>query len=365
MEIKFKNTDVKNKELIEKINKLEHSKNLETNSIIGVLENSDYYFNEENLIEAYKNFNKTKKENQFKKSELIEINENELTLKKRIKEKNVVYNNFIEKLKKNIQTLKSDNEINSQINSIIGKYHSELWLEFNKLIETYQRLDREYQMNIEKLNSEKTRFFKEGPKGFSKEYFEIFPDVSPDYSSEGVKKPSIKNPKNKGNDFFAPVVTEDEPEKIHDRVVIVGDPNEPASSTSNEGDFGYFGSEPEIVQEPTPPAVQEVLIYDVVDEPAQFPGGQEALKKYIKDNLKFPQTAIDKGIEGKCYLKFIISENGYISNVKVIYGVVDCPECDQEAIRLIKSMPKWKPGKVNGEPVNSTSTLFPIQFKLD
>jgi protein TonB len=69
-------------------------------------------------------------------------------------------------------------------------------------------------------------------------------------------------------------------------------------------------------------------------------------------------------IEANCYLKFVVSENGYISNVTVIRGVQDCPECDAEAIRVIKSMPNWKPGKINGKAVASKFTL-PVQYKLN
>ena len=122
------------------------------------------------------------------------------------------------------------------------------------------------------------------------------------------------------------------------------------------------------VPEPEPKSIepvkpQEPVIYDVVDEQAEFPGGTEALKKFIADNLKYPETAKENGIQGKCYLQFIVSENGYVSNVKIRKGVADCPECDQEAIRVIKVMPKWKPGKINAKPVNSTYTL-PMVFML-
>jgi len=107
---------------------------------------------------------------------------------------------------------------------------------------------------------------------------------------------------------------------------------------------------------------QEPVIYDIVDEPAEFPGGPAALKKYIADNLKYPQVAKDAGLQGKCYIQFVVSMNGYISNVKIKRGVPDCPECDAEAIRIVKSMPNWIPGKVNGKNVNTNFSL-PIIFK--
>lgn len=108
----------------------------------------------------------------------------------------------------------------------------------------------------------------------------------------------------------------------------------------------------------------ELIIYDIVDEPAQFKGGLKKARKYLSKNIKYPPSAIKNGKEGKCYLKFIVTDEGYISNVKVVRGVQDCPECDAEAIRVVKSMPRWKPGKINGKPINSSFTL-PIEFKLN
>lgn len=109
--------------------------------------------------------------------------------------------------------------------------------------------------------------------------------------------------------------------------------------------------------------VQEPEIFEVVDEPASFPGGMEALKKYLTENIKYPQTAKDAGISGKVYLKFVVSGSGTVSNIKVMRGVPDCPECDKEAIRVVKTMPNWIPGKIKGKEVNSVFNL-PVAFKL-
>jgi periplasmic protein TonB len=128
-------------------------------------------------------------------------------------------------------------------------------------------------------------------------------------------------------------------------------------STISFGQEKATKSEPELVPPPPP------TIYDVVDDPADFPGGMEAARKYLSENMIYPESAIKKKLEGKCYLKFIISDSGKVINVKVIRGVMDCPECDAEAIRVLRSMPNWEPGKINGKPVNSTFTL-PVQFKL-
>jgi TonB family protein len=175
---------------------------------------------------------------------------------------------------------------------------------------------------------------------------------------------------NQYNSYYRPLLIQLNSKKAvisreYERLIEIKD-NKLNHAEYSIGDVGFdgVGFEDAVVQDYTPPPTQEVIVYDVVDEPAEYPGGMSAAREYIKNNMKYPQTATDMGIEGKSYLKFIISTTGDISNVKVVRGVQDCPECDQEAIRLIKSMPKWEPGKINGKPVNSTFTL-PVQFKLD
>ncbi|MNJ83794.1 transport protein TonB [compost metagenome] len=111
-------------------------------------------------------------------------------------------------------------------------------------------------------------------------------------------------------------------------------------------------------------AVQEPEIYAVTDEQAEFPGGIAALKKYMMNNLQYPARANEMELQGKVYLQFIVSKEGEISNVKLLRGLPDCKECDLEAIRLVKAMPKWKPGKNNGKPVNSYFNL-PVEFRLN
>ncbi|MFN5982518.1 MAG: energy transducer TonB [Fluviicola sp.] len=160
--------------------------------------------------------------------------------------------------------------------------------------------------------------------------------------------------------FLAPVVSDDEPA---DEIQIV-DPKDNVSDKTIDGNSEFGTDDPVIKVDPVIEEKKDPVIYDVVDEPADFPGGMAAARAYLGNNIKYPQTAVDMSIEGKCYLKFIVSESGNISNVKVVRGVQDCPECDAEAVRVIKSMPNWKPGKVNGKAVNSTFTL-PVQFKLN
>ncbi len=118
----------------------------------------------------------------------------------------------------------------------------------------------------------------------------------------------------------------------------------------------------EVVTPPDDKPKQEV-IEEVVEEQAEFPGGRAALLQYLANNIKYPDVALELGISGKCHLKFVVSTSGNISNVKVLRGVEGCPECDAEAVRVVKGMPNWKPGKNNGKAVNSYYTL-PVAFKI-
>ena len=102
--------------------------------------------------------------------------------------------------------------------------------------------------------------------------------------------------------------------------------------------------------------------YFIVEDMPEFPGGEDALRKYISEHVNYPEIAKKNGIQGKVYVSFQISKDGSVTHAKVIRGVD--PSLDKEALRVIKNMPKWKPGTQRGEPVNVAYTL-PIQFKLD
>ena len=99
-------------------------------------------------------------------------------------------------------------------------------------------------------------------------------------------------------------------------------------------------------------------------QPAEFPGGYPAMMKYIKQNIQYPSMAREANISGKCFLRFVVSEGGEISNVEVMKGVPGCSECDREAVRVVKSMPKWKAAKMTGKSVKCFFTL-PINFKIE
>ena len=108
----------------------------------------------------------------------------------------------------------------------------------------------------------------------------------------------------------------------------------------------------------------EPEIFKMVDEEAEFPGGYPAMMVWIQKNMVFPITAIENSVQGKCFLRFVVSVDGSISSVTVIKGVPDCPECDKESIKAIRSMPNWKPGKLDGRSVASYC-IIPIIFALN
>ncbi len=100
----------------------------------------------------------------------------------------------------------------------------------------------------------------------------------------------------------------------------------------------------------------------VVDVVAEFPGGREAMVKYIQENIKVPAKVPNRKLKDKCYVKFIISETGNVSNVQLVKGMEKCPECGNEAVRVVKNMPDWTPAQRDGKPVNAWYTL-PISFQ--
>lgn len=108
-----------------------------------------------------------------------------------------------------------------------------------------------------------------------------------------------------------------------------------------------------------PDGANEVYVF--ADEEAEFPGGYAAMNAFLNKNLEYPETARTKKISGKCYVKFIVDTDGKVSDIQVARGVEDCPECDEEAIRVVQMMPKWKPGNTDGKPGKSYFTL-PLLF---
>lgn len=106
---------------------------------------------------------------------------------------------------------------------------------------------------------------------------------------------------------------------------------------------------------------KEEPIFFIVEEMPEFPGGELALRKYIAESIKYPVIAQENGVQGKVYVNFVVGKDGRVSDAKVIRSID--PSLDQEALRVINSLPRWKPGKQRGEPVR-VSFSVPISFVL-
>lgn len=103
-------------------------------------------------------------------------------------------------------------------------------------------------------------------------------------------------------------------------------------------------------------------IFTFVEEMPRFPGGDQAMARFLAENIKYPAQAIKDGSEGRVYTKFVVRKDSSLYDIKIVRGV--SADIDAEAIRLIKAMPKWIPGKLNGRAVDVSFTL-PVTFRLD
>jgi len=104
-------------------------------------------------------------------------------------------------------------------------------------------------------------------------------------------------------------------------------------------------------------------VYIHVQEMPEFPGGLKAMYQFMGDNIKYPVISAEAGSQGQAYVNFTIEKNGKITNVKILGGSAD-KRCKKEAVRVVESMPKWKPGEQRGKRVRVSYTL-PVRFVLD
>jgi protein TonB len=118
---------------------------------------------------------------------------------------------------------------------------------------------------------------------------------------------------------------------------------------------------PKVTTQVAEEEVSEVEIFTVVEESPSYPGGDEARIKFLQENIKYPQMARESGISGTVYVTFVVERDGSVTDVKVMRGIGG--GCDEEAIRVIKAMPKWNPGKQRGKPVRVQFNM-PIKFTL-
>jgi len=109
------------------------------------------------------------------------------------------------------------------------------------------------------------------------------------------------------------------------------------------------------------PGVDEAVIFIAPEEKPEFPGGDAALLNFLSQNIKYPAIAAENGVNGRVTVNFVVNKDGSISDAKILRGVDQA--LDKEALRVIYSMPKWKPGKQSGKPVR-VSFSVPINFVL-
>ena len=117
----------------------------------------------------------------------------------------------------------------------------------------------------------------------------------------------------------------------------------------------------EVIVEEKHEVVEETKVFTSVEQMPQFPGGEAELLKWISTHIKYPAIAMENNVQGKVVVQFVVTRDGSIGEVKIARG--KDPDLDKEAMRVVKTLPKFIPGKMNGQAVNVWYTL-PINFKL-
>jgi TonB family protein len=141
-------------------------------------------------------------------------------------------------------------------------------------------------------------------------------------------------------------------ENIQEEYLIVSEMAAPESSRAMSK--MVLDSEAEIAE--------ESQIFMAVEQMPEFPGGEEALYKFLTENITYPQSAKESGVQGRVYVTFVVEPDGTISDLRVLKGIGG--GCDEEAIRVVKAMPEWIPGKQRGKPVRVQYNL-PVKFSLE
>lgn len=107
--------------------------------------------------------------------------------------------------------------------------------------------------------------------------------------------------------------------------------------------------------------INETEIFTVVESMPRFPGGEAELYKYLSKNIVYPTMAQESGVQGRVYVTFVVEVDGSITDIKILRGIGG--GCDEEAVRVVRSMPRWNPGKQRGQPVRVQYNL-PVRFVL-
>jgi protein TonB len=185
------------------------------------------------------------------------------------------------------------------------------------------------------------------------------------FKMDGVKKEKIdvklpdapKPVEKKAPAFRPPVVISNPDEDTGDLSEMMDKTNNNFIDTNSRTiDIPDDGNKDKVIDDDT-----ELTKFTYVEEMPEFPGGDEARIKFLSENIKYPMSAREIGIQGKVYFTFTVEKDGSISEVKMLRGIG--AGCDEEALRVLAMMPKWKPGRQNGKAVRVEFNM-PISFIL-
>ncbi len=225
-----------------------------------------------------------------------------------------------------------------------------LGLQLQKMAEANKKVENTQAVELAKLNTEKKEAKVEKKEIIKQE---------PEKVVEQVKS-SVK--------FTAPVIKKDSEVKEEDEIKL----DEVQKSDKAVGAFTVEGNDEvggavlkakEDIAAPEPPkhVVEETKIFTVVEQMPMYPGGDGALMGYLRDNIHYPTVAAENGVQGRVVVGFVVERDGSITDVKILRGVD--PSLDREAMRVVKNMPKWTPGKQNGSAVR-VKYQVPVSFRL-
>lgn len=226
-----------------------------------------------------------------------------------------------------------------------------LGLQLQRMAEANKKVENTQAVALAKLNTEKKKEAKVEKKEIIRQ--------EPEKVVEQVKS-SVK--------FTAPIIKKDEEVKEEDEIKL----DEVQKSDKAVGAFTVEGNDEvggavlkakEEIAAPEPPkhVVEETKIFTVVEQMPMYPGGDAALMGYLRDNIHYPTVAAENGVQGRVVVGFVVERDGSITDVKVLRSVD--PSLDREAMRVVKSMPRWTPGKQNGSAVR-VKYQVPVTFRL-
>lgn len=158
-------------------------------------------------------------------------------------------------------------------------------------------------------------------------------------------------------------VTEEEQLELQEPVSTTDDTEAALNESSQSGNDAKTESSVTDENENTSESsVVDNKVYSVVEQMPNFPGGEEALMKFINEHIKYPQSALEQGTQGTVMLRFVVTSTGDIGEVQILKGLD--PDCNNEAIRVVKSLPKFNPGMQQGRPVSVWYTI-PVRFVIE